>query len=158
MNGTRPNGLPGFREGMAHRFPADGDAWITEYGELLDDNDDYDAASEGWGVGFDGDFLFVVEPDGTYDGEAVYFFLGLEDGDCTAAYEVSDPDNEEYGFVFRGPYTNWRRLFEGELGPVDGMMSGEFEIEGDMQKVLQYSEAAVEMTETGRGIDTEFEY
>ena len=38
------------------------------------------------------------------------------------------------------------------------MMSGEFEIEGDMQKVLQYSQAAVEMTETGRGIDTEFEY
>ena len=38
------------------------------------------------------------------------------------------------------------------------MMSGEFDIEGDMQKMLQYSEAAVEMTETGRGIDTEFEY
>ena len=34
------------------------------------------------------------------------------------------------------------------------MMSGEFDIEGDMQKLLQYSEAAVEMTETGRGLDT----
>ena len=38
------------------------------------------------------------------------------------------------------------------------MMSGEFEIEGDMQKLLQYSEAAVEMTETGHGIDIEFNY
>jgi putative sterol carrier protein len=147
-----------FRLGMALQFPSDGDAWITEYGELLDENDDYSEAGEGWGAGFNGDFLFVVEPDDAYGGEEVYFFLGLEDGDCTDAYEVADPDDEEYGFVFRGPYTNWKRLFEGELGPVDGMMSGEFEIEGDMQKVLQYSEAAVEMTETGRGIDTEFEH
>ncbi|PSP44794.1 sterol carrier protein [Halobacteriales archaeon QH_10_70_21] len=143
---------------MALKVPGDGDARIREYGELLDENEADDEADADWGVGFDGDFLFVVEPDDAYDGEPVSFFLGLEDGDCTAAYEVSDPDDEEYGFVFRGPYTDWKRLFEGELGPVDGMMSGEFDIEGDMQKMLQYSEAAVEMTETGRGIDTEFEY
>jgi putative sterol carrier protein len=143
---------------MAIQFPSDGDAWISEYGELLNANDDYDAASQGWGDGFNGDFLFVVEPDDAYDGEEVYFFLGLVNGECTDAYEVEDPEEEDYGFVFRGPYSNWVRLFEGELGPVDGMMSGEFEIEGDMQKVLQYSEAAVEMTETGRDIDTDFEY
>ena len=143
---------------MALKFPGDGDARIREYGGLLDENEAYDEAGADWGVGFDGDFLFVVEPDDGYDGEPVSFFLGLEDGDCTAAYEVSDPDDEEYGFVFRGAYANWKRLFEGELGPVDSMMSGEFEIEGDMQKVLQYSEAAVEMTETGRGIDTQFEH
>ena len=79
---------------MALKVPGDGDARIREYGELLDENEAYDEAGADWGVGFDGDFLFVVEPD------------DAEDGDCTAAYEVSDPDDEEYGFVFRGPYTN----------------------------------------------------
>ncbi|MFQ3319334.1 MAG: putative sterol carrier protein [Natronomonas sp.] len=143
---------------MAYEFPSDGAEWITEYGQLLNENDDYQEVGGGWGVDFDGDFLFAVEPDDAYDGPEVYFFLGLEDGDCTEAYEVDDPDEEEYGFVFRGPYTSWKRLFTGDLGPIDGMMSGEFEIEGDMQKVLQYSEAAVEMTETGQQIDTEFEY
>ena len=72
-----------------------------------------------------------------------WFFLGLEDGECTGAYEVDDPDAETHGSTFRGTYINWRRLFEGELGPVDGMTSGAFEIEGDTQKLLQYSEAAV---------------
>ena len=141
---------------MSLRFPGDGDAWIREYDELLDDSDDY--AGAGWGVGFDGDFLFVVEPDDAYDGPTARFLLGLGDGDCTGAREVDDPDAETYGFTFRGPYTNWRQLFEGELGPVDGMMFGAFEIDGDTQKLLQYSEAAVEMTETGRRIDTVFEY
>lgn len=143
---------------MAYAFPSDGDEWIREYGRLLDANPEYDAAGSGWGVGFDGDFLFVVEPDDLYDGPPAHFFLGLEDGDCTNAYAVEDPEAEEYGFVFRGPYANWKKLFTGELGPVDGMMSGAFDIEGDMQKVLQYSDAAVEMTETGREIETEFEY
>ena len=37
-------------------------------------------------------------------------------------------------------------------------MTGRFDIDGDMQKVLQYSEAALAMNETGREIDTEYEY
>ncbi len=143
---------------MALVFPSDGDEWITEYGELLNTNETYSDAGAGWGVGFDGDFLFTVEPDDAYDGPPSHFFLGLEDGQCTDAYAVDDPANEAYGFVFRGPYTNWKKLFVGDIGPVDGMMSGAFDIEGDMQKVLQYSEAAVAMTETGRDIDTEFKY
>jgi hypothetical protein len=106
MNGGTPNRPWLQRYDTAYDFASDGDAWITEYGELLNENGEYGEASDGWGVGFDGDFLFVVEPDDVYDGDPVYFFLGLEDGDCTAAYEVEDPDEEEYGFVFRGPYTN----------------------------------------------------
>ena len=102
---------------MALKVPGDGDARIREYGELLDENEAYDEAGADWGVGFDGDFLFVVELDDVYDGEAVYFFLGLEDGDYTAAYGVSESDDGEYGFVFRGSYIDWKRLFEGESGP-----------------------------------------
>jgi hypothetical protein len=42
------------------------------------------------------------------------------------------------------------------LGIVDGLMTGRFDIDGDMQKVLQYSGAAVRLTETAAGIDAEF--
>jgi hypothetical protein len=37
-------------------------------------------------------------------------------------------------------------------------MGGQFELDGDMQKVLQYSDAAVVMTENAATIDTDFEY
>jgi putative sterol carrier protein len=40
----------------------------------------------------------------------------------------------------------------GEIGVVDGMMPGHLEIDGDMQKSMQYSQAAVRLTET----DAEF--
>jgi hypothetical protein len=38
------------------------------------------------------------------------------------------------------------------------MMDGTFELDGDMQKVMQYSQAAVVMTELASDIDTEFEF
>jgi putative sterol carrier protein len=140
------------------KLPSEADEWISLWRDRLNENEEYARAGEGWGVGFNGDFIFAIEPDDTYPGDPLYFFVGLQDGTCTEAYPVEDPESEEYGFVFRGDYTDWKALFQGELGPIDGMMSGKFDVEGDMQKVLQYSEAAVVMTENANGIDTEFEY
>jgi putative sterol carrier protein len=37
-------------------------------------------------------------------------------------------------------------------------MSGVFELDGDMQKVLQYSDAAVNMVETASQIETDYQY
>ncbi|WP_254534609.1 SCP2 sterol-binding domain-containing protein [Halomarina litorea] len=143
---------------MALKLPSEADEWISVWREHLNDSEAYAEKGTGWGVGFDGDFVFVIEPDDTYPGDPVYLFVGLEDGRCTDAYEVGSPDEVDHGFVYRGPYTNWKGLVEGDVGAMDGLMSGKFDLDGDMQKVLQYSDAAVVMTENAAAIDTEFEY
>lgn len=140
---------------MAIPFPSD--EWIQEWRERLNDNDEYAEKGEGWGDGFDGDFVFHVRADDRLP-EDRYFFIGLENGTCTEARRIDDPEEVDAGFTYRGDYSDWLALNNGDIGPIDGMMSGVFDIEGDMQKVLQYSEAAVVMTETGREIDTEYRY
>jgi len=140
---------------MAIPFPSD--EWIQEWRERLNDNDEYAEKGEGWGDGFNGDFVFHVRADDRLP-EDHHFFIGLEDGECTAAREIDNPDDVDAGFTYRGDYSDWLALNTGDIGPIDGMMSGVFDIEGDMQKVLQYSEAAVAMTETGREIDTDYRY
>jgi putative sterol carrier protein len=87
-----------------------------------------------------------------------YLFVSVEDGSCLEVYETDDPDGEDWGFAFRGGYSDWKRLTRGEVDPVEGMMDGTFDLDGDMQKVLQYSQAAVVMTEAAGDVDTEFEY
>lgn len=143
---------------MTVKLPSEADEWIEQYKEKLNESDQYSHAGEGWGVGFNGDFLFEIQPNGAYDGEPVYFYLELKDGACLDAYVTEDPDREDWGFAFRGEYTNWKNLTEGEVDPVEGMMDGTFELDGDMQKVMQYSQAAIVMTENAGEIDTEFEY
>ena len=143
---------------MTISMPDEAEEWIDEYKAKLNESDQYSHAGEGWGIGFNGDFIFEIQPDDTYDGEPVSLYLELKDGACLDAYVTDDPDSEDWGFAFRGAYSNWKKLVDGELDPVEGMMDGTFELDGDMQKVMQYSQAAIVMTETAGDIDAEFEY
>jgi len=140
---------------VATPFPSE--EWIVEWRERLNDNDEYAEKGQGWGTEFNGDFVFHIRADDRLP-EDHYFFIGLDDGTCTEAREIDDPDEVDAGFVYRGDYADWVALNQGDIGPIDGMMSGVFDIEGDMQKVLQYSEAAVVMSETGRELDTDYRH
>lgn len=143
---------------MTVKLPGEADEWVAKYREQLNDSEEYSEAGEGWGIGFNGDFIFEIQPDDVYDGDPVYLYLELEDGTCHDAYVTEDPDGEDWGFAFRGAYSNWKKLTDGEIDPVEGMMDGTFDLDGDMQKVMQYSQAAIVMTEAAGDIDTEFEY
>jgi putative sterol carrier protein len=143
---------------MGVTLPSQATDWIELYGEQLTESEEYSTAGEGWGVGFNGDFLFDIQPDDVYDGDPLYFYLALEDGVCHDAYVTEDPATEDWGFAFRGKYSDWKGLVYGDVDPVEGLMSGTFDLDGDMQKVMQYSQAAIVMTEAAADIDTEFEY
>ena len=143
---------------MAIELPSEADAWIREWREQLNASEEYSEAGAGWGEGFNGSFLFDIQPDDAYDGDPVYLYVDLEDGECTDARRVAGPGEVDWGFAYRGSYSDWKKLIHGEIGAIDGMMGGQFELDGDMQKVLQYSDAAVVMTENAGKVDTEFEY
>jgi len=138
-------------------IPYPSEEWIQEYQVRLNENEEYSEKGAGWGVGFNGDFIFHMQADDRLP-EDRYFFVGLEDGEVYGCREVDSPDEVDAGFVLRGDYSDWVDLTEGDVGAIDGMMSGIFEIEGDMQKVLQYSEASVVVTEVSTSIDSEFTY
>jgi len=140
---------------MTFQFPSE--AWMEEYKNRLNESEEYGEQGAGWGVGFNGDFIFHIVADDRLP-EDRYFYIALEDGNCTAVKEVDDLEEVDYGFVMRGTYSDWQKLNNGEMGAIDGMMSGVFDLEGDMQKVMQYSGAAVTMTEISSSIDTEYAY
>lgn len=143
---------------MAYVLPSEADDWIGAWAAKLNESESYSEVGQGWGIGFNGDFLFEIQPDEVFDGDAIYLFVALEDGECTGAYQTTDPEGEDWGFAYRGDYSHWKQLIQGALGAIDGLMEGKFDLDGDMQKVLQYSQAAIVMTENAGDVDTEFEY
>jgi hypothetical protein len=86
---------------MTEWFPSE--QWLERYRENLNANERYAADSEGWGVEFDGDFLFVVQnlpleettvgglPDDLVD-PLVAEIEGLDDGDLAALRESATGD------------------------------------------------------------------
>ena len=129
------------------KFPSD--EWIEVFKDELNRNADYERAAKDW----EGDFLFVILPEGELENEAKYY-LDLWHGKCREAYRVDG--NKNTAFTFSGSYSNWKKLIENELDPIKGFIRGLFKIKGDSFKILSYVKAAKELVNTANRIPTEF--
>ena len=134
---------------MAFKFPSD--EWIKELSNKLNESEDYEKSAKDW----EGDFVFIVEPDDAYDG-TTYLYLGLYHGKSPDAEELSSVDERETEFVIRAPYTNWRKVIEGKLDPIQGMMTNRLKVRGNMMKIMRYPKAAKEIVTCCALVPTDF--
>ena len=134
---------------MAFKFPSD--EWIKELSRLLNESDAYEKSDKDW----EGDFLFVSDPDDTYP-EKAFMYLGLYHGKSTGAAMVSSEDERETAYKLRAPAATWRKVIEGKLDPIKGMMAGQLQLTGDMLKVMRYTKAAQEIVACCQRVPTDF--
>lgn len=134
---------------MTLRFPSD--EWIKELSSKLNESEAYEKSAKDW----EGDFVFVVEPDDAYADNA-YLFLALYHGKSPDAAMIASEDAREAEFVLRAPFSNWRRVIEGELDPIQGMMTRKLQVEGNMMKIMRYPKAAKEIVSCCALIPTDF--
>jgi putative sterol carrier protein len=134
---------------MALKFPSD--EWIKELGRQLNASASYERSARDW----EGDFVFICEPDAAFDGTA-YLFLGLYHGKSTDAALLASEDEREAQFVIRAPFSAWRQVIEGKLDPIQGMMMRKLKLSGDMRMILRYVAAAKEIVSCCALILTDF--
>ena len=134
---------------MAFKFPSD--SWIKELSEQLNASESYERSAKNW----EGDFIFIVEPDETYD-DTAYLYLGLHHGKSPDAAEVASEDERETEFLLRAPFSAWRRVIKGKLDPIQGMMTKKLKLQGNMMKVMRYPKAAQEIVACCAKVPTEW--
>ena len=130
------------------RFPSD--EWIKKFKEELNKSKSYEEVAKTW----EGDFLFVVTPDEELKAEVI-FYVDLWHGKCRDAYIVDS--DKTAAFIFKGPYSNWKKVINKELDPIRGLIRGMFELEGDSKIILDQTRAAQELVNTASTIPVEFE-
>lgn len=130
------------------RFPSD--EWIKTFKEELNKSKAYEEVARDW----EGDFLFVITPDEELK-EEVTFYVDLWHGKCREAFLVKD--NKTAAFVFKGPYSNWKKIINKELDPIRGLIRGMFTVDGDSKVILDQTKAAQELVNTASQIPVEFE-
>jgi len=130
------------------RFPSD--EWIKTFKEELNKSKDYEEVAKTW----EGDFLFVVTPDEELK-EKFTFYVDLWHGKCRDAYLVND--SKTAAFIFKGPYSNWKKVINKELDPIRGLIRGMFIVEGDSKIILDQVKAAQELVNTASKIPVDFE-
>ena len=158
-------------------FPSQ--AWFDEYRDPINADDEYAEVAANWGTEFDGDFVFGMEdmPVEAPDTGAVPDSLAAEldryvgrretatpptptwdwkPSSATAAHLVERPERVNAGFTLSATPTAGSDCSAANWASSTGLVTGRFDIDGDRQKMLQYSRAAVRPTETTAGIDAEF--
>jgi putative sterol carrier protein len=128
-------------------FPSD--EWINKFKDELNKNKKYEEVAKDW----EGDFLFIITPDNDFKKEII-FYVDLWHGKCRDAYIVKN--NKKAAFIFKGSYSNWRKIIKKELDPIRGLIRGLFTIEGDSKIIIDQSKAAQELVNTASKIPVDF--
>ena len=134
---------------MAMRFPSD--EWIKELSRLLNASEAYERAAKDW----EGDFLFVIEADEAL-AETAYLYLDLYHGKSPSAMQLSAPDEKPAVYRLSAPFGAWRRVIEGKLDPIQGMMTKKLRVAGNMMQIMRYPKAAKEIVACCALVPTDF--
>ena len=123
---------------MSYKFPSQ--EWINEVRDLLNASETYQRSAKDW----EGDFIFVVEPDEVYS-ETAYLHLQLYHGKSPGAAVVEEENLPETEYTLSAPFSTWRKVIDGKLDPIQGMMTGQLKLEGNLMKIMRYPKAAQEI-------------
>jgi putative sterol carrier protein len=134
---------------MAFKFPSD--EWVKEFGNQLNASEAYAKSGKAW----EGDFSFIVEADNAYP-ETVYFFIGLRHGKCPDAAMMASENEREAPYTVSGSFSTWRKVIEGKLDPIQGLMMRKLKLKGNLMKVMRYPKAAKDMVDCVSRVSTEF--
>jgi len=134
---------------MKYKFPSV--EWINKVRELLNESESYQRSAKDW----EGDFIFVVEPDEAYS-HTSYLHLELYHGSSPGAALVKEDELPETEYFLNAPFSTWRRVIEGKLDPIQGMMTRQLKLEGDLMKIMRYPKAAQEIVSCCAKVPTEW--
>lgn len=134
---------------MQYRFPSD--EWIKELSRQLNASEAYERSAKDW----EGDFLFIIEADDVLR-ETAYLYLDLYHGKSPSAAQWGSRDEKKVAYVLAAPFSTWRKVIEGKLDPIQGMMTRQLRLEGNLMQVMRYPKAAKEIVSCCARVPTVF--
>ena len=125
--------------------------WLKALAEAINNSPAYAKAAKTW----EGDFYFIIDPGGAVEQEVV-MYMDLWHGECRGAYPLADRSEKSPAFVINAPETVWRKVIGKKLDPIQGLMTRQLKLKGDMIKIMKAVKAAKELVECTTRVPTKF--
>jgi putative sterol carrier protein len=132
-------------------IPFPSDDWIKALMTELNQSANYQDAARAW----EGDFAFLVTG---VPGQAAprQLYMDLWHGACRSAYEVREPLPKPPEFAIEAGLPIWRKVIEGRLDPIQGLVTRQLKLTGPMVKVMRAPKAAAALVHCCTLIDTQW--
>ena len=131
------------------KFPSD--EWVRALMGEINRSQAYEQAAKNW----EGDFYFIVEPEGGLE-ETIYLYMDLWHGKCREAFLADDPAQKAPEFLMSAKAGIWRKVIERQLDPIRGLLTRQIQLKGNMSMIMKNVKAAQELVECCTRVPTEF--
>jgi putative sterol carrier protein len=131
------------------QFPSS--EWLAKFKDKLNADERYGHIARNW----EGDMLFLIEPEGALD-QPVSFYLDLWHGKCRDAYIIDNGQPLKSVFTLKGPYNNYTRLLNGELDPMQALLTRKLSLQGNMAILMRNVPTVLEFVRCAREITDSF--
>lgn len=118
---------------MGYPFPSA--EWLQALHEKLNSDERYGRIAKDW----EGDFLFVVQPDEPDEGETLYYYMDLWHGKCrrVASVQGSKEQAPTARFSLTASLSNFTKVLEGGLDPMQAMLTRKLKLTGSMAYLMK---------------------
>jgi putative sterol carrier protein len=127
------------------------DEWVQAFQDAINSSKAYEDAAKNW----EGDFYFVVEPSGSVK-EPIYMYIDLWHGKSRKAFIAKDVAEMKPEFVITAPINTWRKVIEKKLDPIQGLVTRQLKLQGNIGKIMRAVKAAQELVNCTTRVATEF--
>jgi putative sterol carrier protein len=127
------------------------DGWVQAFHEAINSSKAYEEAAKTW----EGDFYFIVEPSGSMK-EPIYMYVDLWHGKSRKAFIAKGISEMNPEFVISAPAGTWRKIIEKKLDPIQGLITRQLKLKGNMGKIMRAVRAAQELVNCTTKVPTEF--
>ena len=131
------------------KFPSP--EWVQAAGEKFNSDERYAQIAKNW----EGDIRFIVEAAGALD-KTTWFYLDLWHGKCRAAY-IEEPNSQNRpAFTLKTTYENAVKVLNGELDPMQAMLTRKLNIHGNMAVMMRSIPTVLDFVRCCREITDSF--
>lgn len=127
------------------------DEWLQSFHEAINNSKAYEDAAKTW----EGDFYFIVEPEGSQT-KTIYMYVDLWHGKSRKVFIAKDGSEVQPEFVISAPPSVWKKVVEKKLDPIQGLITRQLKLKGNLAKIMRAVKAAQELVNCTTKVQTEF--
>jgi putative sterol carrier protein len=138
---------------VAHVFPSQ--AWVENLIEVLNSDSRYAEIARNW----EGDLIFVVEPDEAADPphKPSRIYLDLWHGRCRGGRLMDDSEDVPTSrFVLSAPRSNFLKILSGEVDAMQAMLTRKLRVEGSMAYMLRNVPTVLDFVRCAKRVEIAF--
>ena len=121
--------------------------WAGALKDAINASDAYRAAASDW----EGDFYFIAD---MKDKSTRAIYLDLWHGKCRQAEFLADPSSKSPEFQITADMEKWKKVLAGKLDPVQGMVTRQIKLDGNLVKIMKNVKAAQELVRCATKVPT----